>query len=248
MTKVFPPTEMLLNISSLGLRRLHGAIHIGAHNAEELEDYLKKGIRKILWVEANPDRYDEILRKISPYDEMFLGRFAAGALEGAGMLNKTSWTGSSSMLELGTHAETYPEATVTEKQEVPIKTVDAWIDENEWKRSDYNYLSLDIQGYELEALRGMTKQLRYIDYIYTEVNTQEVYKCNATIQDIDLFLGDHGYTRVATRILRFAGWGDALYARKYITRLRLWHTALGFLAVAGKIKQRYLTWGKSNAR
>ncbi len=29
-------------------------IHIGAHKAEELNDYVSAGIKKVVWVEANP--------------------------------------------------------------------------------------------------------------------------------------------------------------------------------------------------
>jgi hypothetical protein len=31
-----------------------GIIHIGAHMMEERSDYISKGIKNILWVEANP--------------------------------------------------------------------------------------------------------------------------------------------------------------------------------------------------
>ena len=34
---------------------IKGIIHIGAHEAEEYEDYKNIAIEKIIWVEANPD-------------------------------------------------------------------------------------------------------------------------------------------------------------------------------------------------
>ena len=77
----------------------------------------------------------------------------------------------------------------------------------------YNFVNIDIQGYELEALRGMTKQLEYVDYIYTEINTSDVYENCANAADLDRFLGGFGFSRVATKETD-QGWGDALYSRK----------------------------------
>ena len=34
---------------------IKGIIHIGAHEAEEYEDYKEVSVDKIIWVEANPD-------------------------------------------------------------------------------------------------------------------------------------------------------------------------------------------------
>jgi hypothetical protein len=70
---------------------------------------------------------------------------------------------------------------------------------------------MDVQGYELEVLKGSENTLKGIDYIYTEVNRDELYENNAFIEEIDNFLDN--YTRVATD---WSGntWGDALYIKK----------------------------------
>jgi hypothetical protein len=87
------------------------------------------------------------------------------------------------------------------------------LDNIEFNREDYNFINIDIQGYELEALRGMIKQLKHVDYIYTEINTSDVYKDCAHVTDLDRFLGDFGFRRVATKVTN-EGWGDAFYSRK----------------------------------
>ena len=76
-----------------------------------------------------------------------------------------------------------------------------------------NFLNLDIQGAELLALKGMAKYLKHIKYIYTEVNTEKVYKDCALITEIDDFLKLHGFSRKCEAIYRQFGWGDALYIR-----------------------------------
>ena len=76
-----------------------------------------------------------------------------------------------------------------------------------------NFLNLDIQGAELLALNSVEKYLKHIKYIYTEVNTEKVYKDCALLNEIDEFLKTHGFTRKCEAIYRQYGWGDALYIR-----------------------------------
>lgn len=109
------------------------------------------------------------------------------------------------MLELGLHSEIYPEAQVTERVAVRVQSIDSCMADNAWNRLDYNYVSLDIQGYELEALKGMELQLGYVDYIYTEVNTREVYKDSALLSDVERYLGRFGYKRVAQESISSQG-------------------------------------------
>ena len=42
---------------------IKGIIHVGAHELEEMNDYLKRGIDKIIWIEANPEKYRNIEKK-----------------------------------------------------------------------------------------------------------------------------------------------------------------------------------------
>ena len=91
--------------------------------------------------------------------------------------------------------------------------MDHWLGQLGANKQIYNFVNIDIQGYELEALRGMIKQLEYVDYIYTEINTSDVYKNCANAADLDRFLGGFGFRRVATKETD-QGWGDALYSRK----------------------------------
>jgi hypothetical protein len=79
--------------------------------------------------------------------------------------------------------------------------------------SGLDFWNFDIQGAELLALKGAIGALPYAKVLYMEVNTEEVYKGCAQIEELDTFLGDHGFTRVMTDITE-AGWGDAIYIRK----------------------------------
>jgi FkbM family methyltransferase len=204
---------MLIPFRKLPTHSIRGIIHLGAHEAEELADYAACGQVKVLWVEANPDKWSILSNKISSYPDMRLGQFAAApASSGYAVLNVASNSQSSSLLPLGTHANIYPSIKYTREVSVLLRSVDDWIQELAVNSSDYNFVNLDLQGYELCALRGMTDQLRFVDFVYAEVNFGDVYVGCAKISELDEFLLTYGLTRVAT-IDTGAGWGDAFYSR-----------------------------------
>jgi hypothetical protein len=76
-----------------------------------------------------------------------------------------------------------------------------------------DFVNLDIQGAELHALQGFGTQLSRVKWIYSEINKIEVYKGCALIQDLDIYLSNFGFKRIATRWVSRAGWGDALWAQ-----------------------------------
>lgn len=80
------------------------------------------------------------------------------------------------------------------------------------KWTEYNFLYLDVQGYELEVLKGAEKTLAGIDFIFTEVNRAEVFEGCGQIGEVDAFLADQGFRRVETE-WHGGEFGDALYIR-----------------------------------
>ena len=57
------------------------------------------------------------------------------------------------------------------------------------------------------------KYLNDINYIYSEVNTEKVYKDCALIEEIDVFLKERNFIRVACKMCGNYGWGDAFYVK-----------------------------------
>jgi hypothetical protein len=76
---------------------------------------------------------------------------------------------------------------------------------------EFNFLNLDIQGAEYEAMKGLGNLINQISYIYTEVYSLELYRENGYLGDVDQFLGNKGFIRVGANINPKIGWGDALY-------------------------------------
>jgi FkbM family methyltransferase len=201
---------MLIPITHLPMSKVSGIIHVGAHEAEELKPYLMSGIRDVIWIEPNPDKADTIKNAISKHKNMYFGGFAAGSRNQVLELNIASNGQSSSILELGTHSEEHPEITYVNKISVTSMRIDDWLSSMNLRGECYNFMNLDIQGYELEALKGATKQLHYTDYIYTEINANYLYKDCVLVNELDTFLDYFGFQRIAT-VMTQHGWGDALY-------------------------------------
>lgn len=184
-----------------------GVVHVGAHQAEEAEDYLRLGFGNVVWIEAQPDLIEGLRRKISPPSRVI----QALVWNKSGMkmnLRVASNGQSSSVFELGTHKESYPHIKVSGIAELTTSRLDDILP----KDIKYNFLNLDIQGAEFEAIEGLGSLLAQFDYIYTEVNRAQLYKGIKEIKAIDEYLQGNSFRRVAT-VWTDADWGDALYIR-----------------------------------
>jgi FkbM family methyltransferase len=123
---------------------------------------------------------------------------------------------SSSILSFGTHSIHHPRVYYIHEKKVKTIRLDTLIENNNIPIQYLNFLNLDIQGVELSALKSMGEYLNYVDYIYTEINTEEVYKECCLVNEIDKYLQYFGFTRVETKICENFGWGDALYIKNTI--------------------------------
>jgi len=191
-------------------KEIKGILHIGAHNCEEKDDYNTNGISddRIIWIEGNPDLVEKNkLKGVNIYHVLVDDE------EKEVKFNITNNGQSSSILELGTHKESYPHIFVSEQKQQKTMRLDTFFEQNNIDPSKYDFWNLDIQGTELRALKSAEKYLKYVNYIYTEVNTQEVYKGCALLPELDDYLAKHGFMRIGIKIVENAGWGDAFYYR-----------------------------------
>jgi FkbM family methyltransferase len=191
-----------------------GVIHVGAHLCEEM-DYYKNFLEltdsSIVWVDGNKQLVEQSKNKY-PSATVFYGVCSDQAGQTV-TFNITNNGQSSSILPLGTHKQHHPYVWYVEAQTHITTTVDNLLAENNIPHNVANMMNLDVQGAELLVLKGSTKVLENIKYIFTEVNEEYVYENCALITELDDFLGKLGFERVLTRINN-CKWGDAFYIRK----------------------------------
>lgn len=170
-----------------------GIIHVGAHTAEEKNDYKPLPVK---WIEADPELFDKLTVANKHW-------FAATNFNGEVEFNICGFKASNSLLKPKRNLTWNPRAKVESVITVPARRIDTI------QEPGYNFINLDIQGAELNALKGT--DLSLIDYIYTEVHEAETYVDCTQMSELDEYLVD--FERVQTKMLPNK-WGDALYVRR----------------------------------
>lgn len=188
-------------------------LHVGAHLAEEAADYYRAGARDFWWIEANESLkgpLSKALQRARGNHQLTLAAVTSPEKAGKGTLHLADNGQSTSLLEPGTHLVHHDTVHFVDERQVTTSTIDALGGE----AFAPDYLALDIQGAELDALRGAIQTLQSVRWVYAEVNTEAVYKGCALLDEVDEFLDGFGFIRSATIMAGSSGWGDSLYTRK----------------------------------
>lgn len=203
--KLFPKYNLIFS----------GVLHVGANVGEEADVYIELGMKHQIWIEANPEIFEKLKENIQFNPNAVAYNFAAGDID---MDNVTlhvsnNASQSSSVLELGTHIIEHPDVHYEKDVVVPMRTIANFFLPEEL--GDIDFLNIDVQGFELNVLKGIGDKISNFKAIYLEVNKDFVYRGCALIQDIDNFLGNFGFERVETKWAPNKNWGDALYIQKF---------------------------------
>lgn len=192
-----------------------GILHLGANVGEEAPDYDRAGVEKVIWVECRLEVFPALDRVVKKYPGHRVFMYAASDQDDKMVdLHKTSNGVSSSLLELHKHLEKHPEVSAAGTEQVHAMTVDTIFKRHGIMSADFDFLNMDLQGGEMLALLGMKEYLKSCRWIYTEINTEELYKKCVLFKDLDSFLTDLGFHLIEKRMWSdFHAWGDALYAR-----------------------------------
>ncbi len=228
MAGLFDPNRkknMLISFTDLKKKynmNIKGIIHVGAHYGREFKEYLKNNVKIIHGFEPVKKNYKILSKNVKKLKgEIKIYPFALGNQNQTKkeiFLSNNNEAQSSSFLKPFLHLDQHPEITFDQSEIVKIKRLD------DFKIKNSNYISIDVQGFELEVLKGSTKTLKEIDYIYCEINTAETYKNNPLIEDIDSYLKKYKFLRVETFFLNYkrffflpkkCTWGDALYIKNF---------------------------------
>jgi len=216
---LIPPME-LLKLMLKNKVKVNGVLHLGAHLCEERHVYntvLDVKDEDIIWVDA--------LEEITFINkQMGIPNCYTAVLDGVErdatfkITKNTNSTQlnvmSSSLLDFGTHKDDHPEVVVVGERQVRTQTLEQFVKNNSIDLTKFNFWNLDIQGSELDVLRGSRDLIKHADCIYIEVNTKEVYKGCGLIDDLDKLLFEENFTRIYTNVYDELGWGDAIYVRR----------------------------------
>ncbi len=190
-----------------------GVVHVGANIGEEIPEYHKIGVQKMIWIEANPEIYKKLVANADPYPDIICFNECVSDVDGQEVVFHIANNAgqSSSFLELGTHKQMHPDVKYIKDLKLKTVRLDTLLNGLD---SDYDFLNCDLQGSEGYALRGLGDMLNQFKYLYLECNKAELYKGCMQIDEMDEYLKKFGFKRVETLWCGNTMWGDCLYLKE----------------------------------
>lgn len=206
---------MLLNLKKLSQNfnlTFKGVAHFGAHLGQEVETYNDLNINEIHLFEPQKKIFKILKKNFNKQSNVYLYEYGLGSKNEIVQLYsaKQNHGASSSILQPTNHLKYYPEISFENNEKIEIKKYD------DLNLTNVNFLNIDVQGYELEALKGCKNSLNnFINYIYIEISRKPLYRGGVLMGELDRFLESYGFIRVSTRWASSKiPWGDAFYIQK----------------------------------
>ena len=117
---------------------------------------------------------------------------ALGETTGRATLHLSKSADSSSLLPIGRRqTELYQNTAEVGTIEVPVQRLDEL--SAHWPQSKRQLLKLDVQGFELNVLRGAVGVLPRCAYVYAECSEVALYEGQALRAEVESFLGEQGF-------------------------------------------------------
>lgn len=190
----------------------NGVIQVGAHWAEEHEEFVSLGIKNFVYIEPCKYAFD-VLSKKDLGENAILINVACSDKEGETPMyvSHQNQGQSNSLLKPWLHTIQHPEIVFDDAEIVKVVK----LDNLPIKKDDYDFLYMDCQGAEGLVINGAYETLKHINVIYTEVNRGQTYNENIEIGELDSMLSEHGFNRVETYWPSPNWtWGDAIYIKQ----------------------------------
>ncbi|WP_408972290.1 FkbM family methyltransferase, partial [Planktothrix sp.] len=175
----------------------NGIIWIGAYDGKTLKRLNLPDTVKTLLIDANPNAVERLQTNFAESPNIQVVQAAISNHNDTLTLHVTSLESSSSILPWKQYSEIYPNIKEIQQLTLPSLTLDTLVEQLNLSPTDFNILILDIQGAEFLALEGASQLLNSLDAIYTPIYYQELFEGGALAEQVDQFLSDYQFQRVA---------------------------------------------------
>ncbi|MDZ4849276.1 MAG: FkbM family methyltransferase [Pirellulaceae bacterium] len=190
---VAPSVEHLSILRSLDV---DGIIDVGANRGQfTLACQLAQPGKAVVAFEPIPGEA-KIFRKVHGLSSnVTLVESALGESKGTATLHLSQSADSSSLLPIGRRqTECFRDTAEVGTIDVPVQRLDDLSDL--WSGRSRQLLKLDVQGYELNVLKGAVQTLSTARYVYAECSDVELYEGQALKREVADFLQLHGFSEV----------------------------------------------------
>ena len=168
-------------------------IDIGANEGQFI-DKISKILPDVNIYSFEPlkDSFIKLEKKISDKKNITAFNFALGDEEKENIINRNEYSPSSSLLELTQlHRNAFPITEKVREEKIFVKILDRAAKDLELKKKVM--MKIDVQGYELNVLRGAENTIKDVDIILIETSFYELYKNQPLFKEIYNFLSDRGF-------------------------------------------------------
>jgi FkbM family methyltransferase len=197
----------------------HGVVQIGASSGQETETFRRYGVRWTVMVEPLDEPFEQMRRSLGGDEGYIPVKALCAGIEGQEHVFHVASNGgqSSSLKTPDRILADYPKVRFKREQTLVSTTVDAILERLGRERPDVpidmlDVLFMDVQGAELEVLKGASRMLQRAKAVWSEVSYDQ-YVDGASLEDVQGFLRGFGFRLHDVRLGRL-GWGNALFLRR----------------------------------
>ena len=171
-------------------------LEAGAHSGSDTVRMAHAFPRSIIYAfEPEPNAYKKLIKKTYGYNNIHTYNIALGDKNEKRKLYVSENlldASSSLLLQTQISKEIHPELKLNRSVEVTVRTIDSWAQENNINRIDFMWL--DMQGNELQAIKSAKNLLRTVKAIYTEVLKYNTYEGAPLYQEFKEWMEREGFT------------------------------------------------------
>ncbi len=180
------------------LKNSIGVIHIGANSGQEKDHYKKLRVQRVIWIEADPEIYEILLRNIKNYKNYKAYNYLVTDKNKKkvkfNIANNDS--NSSSIFTLKDSKRLYPKLHYTKSILLNSKNLKTIVNKKKINLKNFDSLVLDAQGAELEILKGGGHLINKFKYIKLEAAEFQMYSKNPLYSEISRYLYLLGFKEI----------------------------------------------------
>lgn len=170
-----------------------GVLHLGASFGQEAQLYESKNL-KVIWIECIPEMIKLLRENIANFEKQIVIEALLSDRHGDERVFflSSNTLQSSSLFPFDDQYSKVSGLVMVDSLKLKSKRLDKVLNYKSLK--DYNYWVVDLQGAELEALRGAGRLLDLCLVLDIEISLCEIYRNGTRFDELDSFLKRQGFT------------------------------------------------------
>jgi FkbM family methyltransferase len=168
------------------IRQSHGILHIGAHEGQEAEAYDRLS-KPVIWIEAIPLYFEKLRVNIKSFgNQVALNALLDSKCHNSRDFFITSNNAESSSIYPLAENDYWKGLKNSDILQLPARRLDCVFSSSSLK--EFDYWIIDVQGAEIEVLKGAGNLLSFCKYLQVEISQEEFYNGGAQFADLKDFL------------------------------------------------------------